>query len=64
MSQYWYNNETKHLYTDKEMTHPFLCPSEVTPIAFDNTQQCLEFLSEQKIEGSVLYKLHTPQFPV
>ena len=64
MNQYWYNNETKHLYTDKEMTCPFLCSVEATPISFDNTQQCLQFLSENNIDGSVLYKLHKPQFPL
>ena len=57
MKEYWYSLETKHLYADDEMTGPFLCPVEVTPLRFESSAECSEYLQEHGIEGSVMYKL-------
>ena len=57
MNKYWYNLETKHLCTDEQMTQPFLCSTEATPLTFNNSTECGEFLKENDIEGSVCYKL-------
>jgi len=34
-----------------------LCPSEVIPLVFKGTKECMSFLTEQGIEGTVIYKL-------
>ena len=46
MNKYWYNLETKHLCTDEQMTQPFLCGTEATPLTFNNSTECGEFLKE------------------
>jgi hypothetical protein len=57
MKEYWYNQYTKHLYTDEDMKRPFLCGSEAVPLKFNSSSECLEFLKENNFEGSVMYKL-------
>ena len=57
LNRYYYNKHTKHLYTDQQETHPFLCHAEAEPLVFSNSNECLEYLTEQSIEGIVVYKL-------
>ena len=59
MKRYYYDNDTKHLYTEEEQLHPFICPAEAEPLMFDNPKECLEHLSEQDIEGIVVSKVLT-----
>jgi hypothetical protein len=68
MKQYYYNkdtqclyineNFTQCLYINENFTQPFLCPAEAEPLKFENVAECLEFLKENNIEGSVCYKLY------
>ena len=61
MKDYWYNAETKHLYTDREYKHPFLCAVEATPIHFESANECVEYLEEQNFKGNVLWTYTTPE---
>jgi hypothetical protein len=58
MKQYYYNKDTQCLYINENFTQPFLCPAEAEPLKFENVAECLEFLKENNIEGSVCYKLY------
>lgn len=42
---------------DEEYTRPFLCPVEAEPLKFAAPRECLEYLEENNIEGSVFYKV-------
>ena len=56
MKEYWYNVVTKHLYTDSEYKHPFLCAVEATPLVFESPSECSDYLEEQNYKGNVLYE--------
>ena len=60
MSSYWYDQDSGHLYTDRDMSHPFLCSAEATPLKFKTVSECFEFLNENSFKGSVMYKLQSP----
>ena len=57
MKQYYYSKDTLYLYVNENLTQPFLCPVEAEPLKFKSSAECLQFLKENNIEGSVLYKL-------
>jgi hypothetical protein len=57
MKDYWYNATTKHLCTDSEYNHPFLCAVEATPLQFESASDCVQYLEEQNFKGNVLYKV-------
>jgi hypothetical protein len=53
MNNYWYNQRNGHLCTDKELTRPFLCESEATPLEFDCTEDCFKYLQERGVESII-----------
>ena len=60
MKTYYYDRgDTQFLYTDSQLLRPFLCPANATPLKFESSEECLEFLEENNIEGTVAYKVRS-----
>ena len=58
MKRYYYDVEgTRCLYTRSDLSGPFLCPAEATPLRFNSPEECSEFLEENNFEGILVYKL-------
>ena len=62
MNNYWYNQSNRHLCTDKELKHPFLCETEATPIEFNCTEDCFKYLQERDIDGKIITVLQHGKF--
>lgn len=58
MKNYYYSKKTQHLYINENYTQPFLCPAEAEPLKFEDSAECLQFLTDNDLEGSVMYKLY------
>ena len=57
MKKYYYDWDTQYLCVNEDYTQPFLCPAEAVPLKFQTPKDCLEFLTDQNFEGSVMYKV-------
>ena len=53
MNRYWYDQRKGHLCTDADLSKPFLCSTEATPLEFNCTEDCFKYLQEQGLDGII-----------